>query len=401
MLPVDPPSGVDELPAGSSPGLGKKPAQRFDYRRHRDAIQIAEIAEGVIGLPADPDVDIAALHHLYSYPSAQDDQPTGTSWLQHLHPDAMLGTARGAVLDPHALWTSAHAHSGGQTMARPTGEQAIAAFCRYQRKRNLSESTIRHRRFRLNALARAIDPTDLLDVTPAQIDRWLDKHNPPKGLSPQTRYTYVSLLAAFYTWAQKERLIRKDPTEDLIRPKLPKRMPRPWNPAEVAGAIMLADERMTCWLLLAWFAGCRVMEMAALRVEEIHGGRILLHGKGDKERSVPLHPVVQRALNAYGLPRAGYVFRRRDGGPLKPSTISRYVGKYLRSVGVDATAHQGRHRYATDLAEISGGDLLLIAELLGHSSTGTAMLYTQLARGRANDVVGQMSLPEHQAAVAD
>lgn len=279
-------------------------------------------------------------------------------------------------------------------MARLSGEQAVSAFGRYQHKRNLSPSTIRHRRFRLQALARHLDPIDLLDATPKQIDRWLDKSNAPIGLSPQTRYTYIALLAAFYTWAVKERLIRRDPTEELIRPKLPERVPRPWNPADVAGAIMLADDRMRCWLLLAWFEGCRVMEMAALRVEEIHGGNLLLHGKGNKERVVPLHPEVKRALHAFGLPRAGYVFRRRDGLPLKPSTISRYVGKYLRSVGVDATAHMGRHRYGTDLYELSDGDLLMVAELMGHANVQTTKQYAQWAKGRATEMVGRMALPE-------
>lgn len=274
-------------------------------------------------------------------------------------------------------------------MGRLTGEQAITAFTNYQRRRNLSPSTITHRRFRLRALAQWLDK-DLLDADGKDIEKWLDVHD----LAPQTRYTYVAYLTAFYVWAVKQRLVRKDPTEDIDRPKLPKRVPRPIGRDDLAHAFAEADLRMRCFLLLAAFAGARCMEIAALRVEDIHRdqGVLLLHGKGDKERLVPLHPDVLRALTAFGLPRAGYVFRRRDGHPLKPSTISRYVGGYLRSVGVDATAHMGRHAYATALYQLSGGDLRMTQDLLGHASPSSTAIYAAWAPARAAEVVGQLSL---------
>lgn len=281
----------------------------------------------------------------------------------------------------------------GSDVAKPaTAEAAIAAFCRYQRKRNLSENTIGSRRRKLTALARGL-PVDLLNATTPQIERWLDRQNQPGGLAPQTRSTYIAQFAAFYGWAMKQRIVKEDPTEELIRPKLPEYVPRPWNPEDVARAIVLADDRMRCFLLLCWFAGARCMEIAALRVEEIHGDSLLLHGKGNKERVVPLHPEVKRALNSYGLPRAGYIFRRRDGWPLKPGTVSKYISRYLHSLDVNATAHMGRHRYATDLYELSDGDLLMVADLLGHATTAPTKRYAQWARTRATDTVGQLCLP--------
>lgn len=218
------------------------------------------------------------------------------------------------------------------------GDDAIRLFGEHQRRRNLSPSTIKHRRFRLKALQGWLDK-DLLDATTADLEKWLDKSD----LAPQTRYTYVAYLAAFYRWAAKERLVEEDPTENMIRPRLPKRVPRPWDEAGMGHALAEADPRMACWLLMAHLAGARVMEMAALRVEDLHRdqGVILLHGKGNKERLVPLHPLLLEALTVFGLPRAGFVFRKRDGKPLHPSSISRYVGRYNREHGIDATAHQG------------------------------------------------------------
>lgn len=262
-------------------------------------------------------------------------------------------------------------------------------FCRYQRRRNLSESTIMHRRFRLQAFERWLDKP-LEAATSEDISKWLDTHD----LAPQTRYTYLAYLAAFYRWAERSRLVDANPVDELERPKLPRRVPRPWDCSAVAGAMEAADPRMRCFLLLSGFAGARCKEIAELRVEDIYRDRgvLLLHGKGNKERLVPLHPLVLSALVAFGLPRAGYVFRRRDGHPLKPSTVSRYVGRFLHEQGIDATAHMGRHSFATALYGLSNGDLRMVQDLLGHSSPASTSMYAGWAPARAAEVVAMLAL---------
>lgn len=304
----------------------------------------------------------------------ENEELSPTLWLQQL-------TLRGSQ--------TTHGETWGERLAKLTGELAVAEFTRYQRRRNLSHATISHRRFRLVALSRWLDK-DLLEATTEDLEKFLEVG----GLSPQTRYTYASYLRAFYGWCLRERLIRKDPTEHLIRPKLPKRVPRPIGQEELAYAVAEADPRMRCFLLLAAFAGARCMEISQLRVEDIHRDQnvLLLHGKGDKERLVPLHPDVYRALIGYGLPRAGYVFKTAKGTPLKPTSISRYVGKYLRSLGVDATAHQGRHSYATRIYQLSNGDLRMCQDLLGHASPSSTAIYAAWAPERAAAVVELLTL---------
>jgi integrase/recombinase XerC len=275
-------------------------------------------------------------------------------------------------------------------VARPSGDDAVRLFGEYQRRKNLSPSTIRHRRLRLKALQGWLDK-DILDATHSDLEKWLDHFD----IAPQTKYTYTSYIAAFYRWAHKQRLVKSDPSEDLIRPKLPKRVPRPWDEEGIGHALTEADDRMACWLLLAHFAGARVKEMAELRVEDIHRDQnvILLHGKGDKERLVPLHPLLLDALLRYGLPRAGYVFRRLDGKPLLPTTISKYVGRFTRAHGVDATAHQGRHAFATNAYRASGGEIRMVQDLMGHASPASTAIYAAWAPERAAVVVEQLTLP--------
>jgi len=109
---------------------------------------------------------------------------------------------------------------------------------------------------------------------------------------------------------------------------------------------------------------------------------ILVCGKGGKEREVPAAPVVLDALAAYGLPPAGPVFRlaggpygRGKGGqPCRPDYVSNAANAYLRSVGVPASIHQLRHRFATQVYRQTR-DLVLTADLLGHGSVSTTQRY--------------------------
>lgn len=317
-------------------------------------------------------------------------QPS-VEWDPDLAPD-LLESSVNSLLRTIGSCVTVRDHTdtdGGSVLARLTGELAVAAFTHHQRRRNLSLSTISHRRFRLIALSRWLGK-DLLDATTEDLEKFLDVG----GLSPQSRYTYTSYFAAFYGWCVRERLIRKDPTEAMVRPKLPRRVPRPIAQDELAYAVSEADPRMRCFLLLAAFAGARCMEIAGLRVEDIHRHQnvLLLHGKGDRERLVPLHPDVHRALIGFGLPRAGFVFRKLNGNPLTPSTISRYVGKYLRSLEIDATCHQGRHSYATRIYQLSNGDLRMTQDLLGHASPSSTAIYAAWSPERAAEVVQQLTL---------
>jgi integrase/recombinase XerC len=275
-------------------------------------------------------------------------------------------------------------------VARPSGDDAIRLFGDYQRRRNLSPKTIRARRFRLIDLSRWLDK-DLLDVTTDELEKWLDRHQ----LAPQTRYTYITHLAAFYGWCFKQRWIKRDPVEDMVKPRLPKRVPRPMEAHDLEIALEQADPRMRAFLLLTVLGGFRCMEIAGLMVEDIRREQnvILVHGKGNKERLVPLHPLVMDALIQYGLPRCGYVFRRPDGKPLLASTVSTYITKHMKSLGLSSTAHQGRHRYATTLYALSGGDLRLVQDLLGHQSPASTAGYAAWAPERAAVVVEQLTLP--------
>ncbi len=137
-------------------------------------------------------------------------------------------------------------------------------------------------------------------------------------------------------------------------------------------------------LYLAAYQGLRAVEIAGLRRENVHELDEQLHlvvlGKGNKERVLPLAPRVLAELQAYGLPRRGPVFTmydnlgRRSTPPISAARVSAACGTYLAEAGTGSTLHALRHFFATALYQTSQ-DLRLVQEALGHSSPNITAIY--------------------------
>lgn len=277
----------------------------------------------------------------------------------------------------------------------------IAQFTQYQRARNLSPLTIAARHHRLSAfaiwLADRTPPSRLLDATHADVTTYFTS----LSISARTRNVYTSHLSAFYTWAVRYDLLEHSPMLKVERAKTAPYIPRPTDDDEFTLALAYAkdtDPRMYAWLLLAHFEGARCVEISRLTAEDVdrRAMSIRLVGKGDKVRVNPLHPTVLEALVGYGIPSSGHIFRKLSAGllsdkPLRPGTVSKYIGRFMHQLGSPATAHQGRHWFGTNVHRESGGDLLVVRDLLGHVSTATSEIYTQLDVTKAAPVVGRLS----------
>ena len=140
-------------------------------------------------------------------------------------------------------------------------------------------------------------------------------------------------------------------------------------------------------LATAYAGGLRVSEAATLRVEHLDSARMVIHvvGKGDKERIVPLSPVLLDALRTYWRryrPTGPWLFPGRD--PKKPvcaATIRSACvrGRQAAGLGKRVTPHALRHSFATHLLE-SGTSLRTVQALLGHSNISTTAIYTHVQR---------------------
>lgn len=210
-------------------------------------------------------------------------------------------------------------------------------------------------------------------ATPEVLERALDR----RKVSSRTRYGYVSTLHGFYQWAVLEGHLSNDPTLRMVRPKLRQGLPRPVTTTDLDWALGQAQGRMRAWLALAAYGGLRCQEIAYLEREDVLDTSDppllrIVHGKGRKERVVPLNPDLLMALRALPMPRTGRLWN------LTPATVSAHVAKFLDDHGVDATCHNFRHWFGTNVYR-STRDLRLVQELLGHSSPTTTALYTKVS----------------------
>lgn len=158
-----------------------------------------------------------------------------------------------------------------------------------------------------------------------------------------------------------------------------------------------STDRDQLLVLLAGWGGLRCTEIARAAGIDIINNNLLVHGKGRKERLVPIHRRLRRALDAEltrrraGLigsgffrwsslvpPPEGPFFPGGVDGHLSPSHVSRVLSRLL---GPGWAGHSLRHRFGTKALEGSGGNLLVVRDLLGHSTVATTETYTAVPSG--------------------
>jgi integrase/recombinase XerD len=214
----------------------------------------------------------------------------------------------------------------------------------------------------------------------------------------------LSCLRGFYKWLLLDKRLHHDPTVNLESPDAWKVLPKSLAPAEVNSmlerAAVAADHpegdavalRDRAILELLYAGGLRVSELTGLCVADLSldAGRVLVRGKGDKERIVPLGALCVKALEEYlgrgrpGLARrshANQVFLSVRGKPLSRE----WVWKLVKSSDSHASPHKLRHSCATHMVE-HGADLRTVQTFLGHADIATTQVYTHLALGRLKEV---------------
>ena len=213
-----------------------------------------------------------------------------------------------------------------------------------------------------------------------------------KQLSPST--VHVSLYGIRFLF---QHTLRKEwPTLDLVRPRHPKKLPVVLSVAEVRRILgIIHRPRYRACLSTIYACGLRLSEGVHLQVRDIDSDRMMVHvrhGKGAKDRYVPLPVPILEMLRCYWCihrhPEWLFPAAARSGMPLpravKPmgvSGVQRAFKAALQESGIrkKATVHTLRHSYATHLLE-AGVNLRVIQAYLGHSSPTTTAIYTHLSR---------------------
>ena len=269
-----------------------------------------------------------------------------------------------------------------------TDAELITGYLEHLRWCNRAQTTIDIRRTYLSKLSRDLGPFSTIKAKPLR--RWLA--DPERDLEASSQGVLLSAFHSFFNWAQREKRLKKDPTLRIEKPATPKGEPHPITDIDREKALVNADELMRCWLLLGSLAGCRCQEIALMSREDVRVETMTLfvaHGKGRKQRHVPLAPALLEALNAWGMPPAGRLW------DLTPQQMSKAINAYLHGLnakrvdGGVATAHSLRHWFGTQTYRASK-DLRLTQVLMGHSSPQTTAGYAAPDMDAAAGIVGSL-----------
>lgn len=220
-----------------------------------------------------------------------------------------------------------------------------------------------------------------------------------QGIGNVSAARELSALKGFIAYAREQVGAQPGTGPRLRGPRIKKGLPRPVTPDEAIGladmvkAAAPADwigKRDVAVLLLMYGAGLRIAEALSLTIDDLPlGETLVVTGKGNKQRVVPLIPVVREAVAGYAgacphpFEKGDLLFKGARGGPLSQGMVQKAMARARKALGLPATAtpHALRHSFATHLLG-AGADLRSLQELLGHASLGSTQIYTKVDAAR-------------------
>ena len=248
----------------------------------------------------------------------------------------------------------------------------------------LSAQTIKSRRYKMVHLATLLMPSGPKDVTTEQIVQTFARQQ----WKPETRKAYRNTISSFFRWLHKSGRRSDDPSLDVPRVKKPHAHPRPCPDRYIAAAMKMATTSERLMIRLGAECGLRRGEIARVHSDDVvadsAGRSLIVRGKGDKQRIVPLPDDLACII----MDARGYLFPGRFGCHVEES----YIGDHISRLLPDGyAAHTLRHRFATT-AYAATHDLFVVAELLGHESVETTEHYVAMPDGRLREATAAVRL---------
>ncbi len=230
----------------------------------------------------------------------------------------------------------------------------------------------------------------------------------------------LSALRHFYKYLLLDHMVKQDPTLEIDSPRQWKVLPKALASSEIEAMLRTKEiagtqlpagvsggtsadsqlaaalaQRDRALLEVLYAGGLRVSEIINVKLEDLklELGHLLVRGKGDKERLVPLGRAAQEAVRTYlqeGRIRllqgrvSSMLFVRRGGGRLTRQRVWQMVGT-ASAAGRHASPHMLRHSLATHMVA-NGADLRTVQTILGHADISTTQVYTHVALDRLKNV---------------
>ena len=279
-------------------------------------------------------------------------------------------------------------------------------------ERGLSDNTISAYKRDLNQLANFNDQKPTL-ITAKHISAYL-QHLHSIGYSPRSQGRVLSALRGFFNWMIDEEHLSEHPVVLFENPKTGRKLPVVLSVQEVVRlleAIPMNEDfasRDRAIIELLYACGLRVSEACTLKrsLLRLEEGYIIVTGKGNKQRLVPIHKEAVKHLELYldyerpnqkCLPKhSDTVFLSNRGAALSRQSIFLKIKKFAASAGIKKviSPHTMRHSFATHLME-RGADLRIVQQLLGHESITTTEIYTHISAQQLSDKIADFHPLNH------
>jgi integrase/recombinase XerC len=296
---------------------------------------------------------------------------------------------------------AAGTETGGAPHELSTAVHNFLEHCR--REKNQPEQSIISYRSDLNLLVSlaTVQAADSVTAFTPDLVRSYFLTLSKKGLKMSTLHRRRSTLNEFAKFGQRERYWNENPVEigqkKIRRPKL---VPRTFDDSErdrLMDLPLVGREKV--FRALIYFGGLRVTEACMLRRTDVRFGTrpaMWVHGKGSKERVVPMAPELQEILREWvtlhpSADTKAPLVAQPNGRHYRRKTVERWSQRWGEAADVrDCTPHRFRHTFATTLLS-SGADIRHIQDLLGHSRLDTTEIYTKVASKDLVDAVALLS----------
>ncbi len=293
-------------------------------------------------------------------------------------------------------------------------DEALESFHEYIAiDRNLSANTVAAYMNDLNGLMRHLESEKINEITeikPEHIIAWL-KLLDSNGIGARSRARALSACRQFFKFLRLSKWLDESPVTTIESPFFPKTLPdvlRPIQIDEILAAIP-ADakrprfERDRAMIELMFSCGLRVSELINLHIGDLHlnEGFILVRGKGDKERLVPVGQkaietltnymnVARRSILKNPANKTQVLFVHPSGKALTRMGFWKLLERYARGAGLLENVHPHllRHSFATALLA-GGADLRSVQTMLGHASITTTEIYTHVSSEELRGVVNK------------
>ncbi|MFK5882974.1 MAG: tyrosine recombinase [Candidatus Izemoplasma sp.] len=284
-----------------------------------------------------------------------------------------------------------------------TNSEILYLFKAYiEMERSYSKNTLTSYIEDINNLIHFLDQEefgDLLSVTP-RIARFYTT-SLHETYSPRTIARKISSLRSFYNFLNKENILKLNPFREVELPKKEKKLPKFIYPEEIESIFNSIDtsnalgKRNKLIFEFLYGTGVRVSELCSIKIKDIdfYQNLVLIHGKGSKDRYIPIHNLLSKEIESYLLQvrpefikRAvekenAYLLLNFKGTTLTPRGVRLIINQIIENSEetVKISPHTLRHTFATHLLN-NGADLRSVQELLGHSHLSSTQIYTKVTK---------------------